>query len=186
MRKDGVTVTSHTFFLEKYFWRPGSPLMTVPKIGSVGHVHFPAFTSSNAGTQAGAGVTDLSQPLSLRSVILWACWHFQVEERGRGEGGRGRPALCLPYRKEEVSAFLGYREESHLGFQCMLHKWLFSKRSDDHPFIFVTEDVNELPPFFNVFTFINARKAKYLLFSSLSFIKLFLALICCCDSLFLK
>ena len=37
--------------------------MTVPKIGSVGHVHFPAFTSSNAGTQAGAGVIK-SAPLT--------------------------------------------------------------------------------------------------------------------------
>ena len=29
-------------------------------------------------------------------------------------GGRGRPALCLPYRREVLSAFLGYKEESHL------------------------------------------------------------------------
>ena len=158
--------------------------MTVPKIGSMGHVHFPAFTASDAGTQAGVGVTDLSQPLT-RPVILWARWHFQGEEGGRG-GGRGRSALCSPCRREVLSAFLGYKEESHLVFKCILHKWLFSKWSDDDAFIFVAEDVNELPPFFNVFTFINARKAKCLLFSSLSLIKLFLALICYCDSLFLK
>ena len=125
--------------------------MTVPKIGSMGHMHFPAFTASDAGTQAGVGVTDLSQPLT-RPVILWARWHFQGEEGGRG-GGRGRSALCSPCRREVLSAFLGYKEESHLVFKCILHKWLFSKWSDDDAFIFVAEDVNELPSFFNVFTF---------------------------------
>lgn len=171
MRKDGVTVPSHTFFLEKYFWRPGSPLMTVPKIGSMGHVHFPAFTSSDAGTQAGAGVTDLSQPLTrpVIPVIPWARWHFQGEEGGGGGGVAGLPCVCRVGGRC-CPAFLGYKEESHLVFKCILHKWLFSKWSVDDAFIFVTEDVNELPPFFNVFTFINARKAKCLLFSSLSLI----------------
>lgn len=89
--------------------------------------------------------------------------HFQIEEGGRGERGMLGLSFFLHYRRDLLSCLV---------FKGILHKLSFSKWPI-HLSLQLNIGMNY--PFFNVFTFISARKLSIFCFF-INF-KLFLALI---------